>query len=79
MLGEKIYHSLSILLDVSEQIQHEQYKCDPNISSRAWLETFCSIRFNTARRAGHTYAIAKTIELDILPRLKIVRFLFHRS
>jgi len=57
--GEELYSILNKLIDISEK-QQEKFEKMHFCSSISWAKEFCTIHLQTARQAGHTYALIET-------------------
>lgn len=59
--GEKLYFSLSLLLDIAEEVQDlikEEYYFHRN---KQWLKEFCVVHAGTARGGGHDWAVSELL------------------
>lgn len=62
MSGQTLYSCLSTLVDMSESGQRRARDKYHDISPKQLLNEFQTIRLKTARRSGHTYAVAELLK-----------------
>jgi len=59
---DKLYLSINLLIDISEEVQKKQILNKQYLSPTSWAKEFCTLKISTSRGTGHTSCIKKLIE-----------------